>query len=585
MRVAVQLGPGERVRPRVDASLVTTVEQVEGVADADVVVRGFAQLVTSDGRAVEAAGMGAATLGANWIPNPALNPFHLVDGSAPATADEVVIDRGSARRAGLVVGDEVEAVTGNGTSHVRVVGIAAFGTTDSPAGTSMVLFTTDAAEELVGQPGRVDSIAIEAAPGVELETVAGRVRNAVPGGLEVLTGAEATAEAQDDAAKSVASFSQFLLAFGVIGLFVGSFIIYNTFSIVVAQRRRETALLRALGAGRRQVLGGVLLESAIIGTVAAAVGLGLGVATAEGLTVLMGAMGIDLPDAGLVVSGSTMMTAIVVGTVVSIASALLPARSAAKVAPLAAMRDVAVDRSHRQRRRVVLAVAVAAAAAGMITSGTAGDGGLGTTGLGAALLVAAVVVGGPFLVRPVVRVLGWPLARTKGVTGHLARTNALRNPATHLHHRGGVDDRRRAGGGRLGARVDDEGIDRLCDRDVVHRGLRGHHRRDERRHPRPRLDRHPAHRGRRGRRGARSPHGRGGRRLDGPARRRRSRGTRRRGRPRRGGRLAGRPRRRRHRRRRDGREGRRPRRRRHRHRHVRRYRRPRSGRPRRLRRR
>lgn len=415
-------------RPRVDAGLVAKIERIEGVADADVVVRGFAQLVTSDGRPVEAAGMGAATLGANWITNSALNPFRLAEGSPPSADDEVVIDRGTAKRAGLGVGDAARAVTATGTRSVNVVGVATFGTADSPGGTAMVLFAPATADRLLGLTGVADSISVEVQPGVDVDELASRIGSVLPDGVEVLTGSDVTAESQDQAADGLASLGQFLLAFGVIGLFVGSFMIYNTFSILVAQRRRETALLRALGASRRQVLGSVLAEAALIGITASFVGLGLGVATARGLISLFRGLNLDLPNAGLVVAGSTVWTAIIIGSTVSIAAALIPARAAASVAPVAAMREVDVDRSGRDRRRSLCALAFTGVAAAALTAGVAGDGGLAASGFGAALLVAAVVVGGPWLARPVVHGLGWPLHRAKGVTGHLARSNALRNP-------------------------------------------------------------------------------------------------------------------------------------------------------------
>jgi putative ABC transport system permease protein len=417
-------------RARLDASLADTIAAVDGVAVAEPSIQAYAQIVDKDGEPMGDPEMGAPTFGANWLADDDLNPFELASGRAPEAADEVVIDRGSAKAAGYAVGDRASVVTQTGEQPVTIVGVATFGGADSPGGASFALFTLDAAQTYLTAPGKVDAIKVVAEEGVSDTQVVERIAQVAPDRVEVLTGAEITAEDQQDVEEGLSFFNTFLLTFALIALFVGSFIIYNSFSILVAQRGKDMALLRAIGASRRQVLGSVLLEAVVVGLIASVAGLVAGIGVASGLKAMLDAMGIDIPAGSIVVTTSTVVVSMLAGLGVSVASAILPARRASRVAPVAAMRDVAVDSSGSSRRRAVIGTAVTGLGAASIAQGlfAGGDSAILAVGIGVALVFLGVAVLGPILARPISRVLGSPLPHVKGMSGTLARENAMRNP-------------------------------------------------------------------------------------------------------------------------------------------------------------
>jgi putative ABC transport system permease protein len=340
--------------PRVDAALVATITRVPGVHAAEGSVSGYAQLVDKHGEAVGNPNLGGGPVGTSWGQVDALNPFSLVTGRPPQADGEVVIDKASADTTGFAVGDSATVLVQTGPQRVQVVGIARFGTADSPAGSSMVLFTKPAAERLLGEPGKVDSIGVVAAEGVSQQELRDRIAKVTPPNLEVVTGKLLEQENQRAVKDLLNIANQFLLTFALIALFVGSFSIYNTFSILVAQRTRDLALLRAVGASRPQVLGSVLVEAAAVGLIAAALGLVAGIGVAAGLQALLTGFGLDIPAAGIVVTTRTVVASLLTGLLVSLGSAVLPARRASKVPPIAALRDLALDRSGRSRRRLVI---------------------------------------------------------------------------------------------------------------------------------------------------------------------------------------------------------------------------------------
>src|SRR3954471_5421375 len=255
-------------RARVDASLVNTIAAVPGVGAVEGGVQGYAQLVDKTGDAVGKGSNGPPTFGGNWNTVDALNPFELVAGRAPTAADEVVIDKGSADKTGYHVGDKATVLVAQGPQPVNIVGIAKFGDADSPGGASYVLFNGPTAQSLIATPTTFDSISVVAASGVSQQQVTDNVAKVLPSGVEALTGKAMIAETQDNLKEQLKFFNTFMLTFAVIALFVGSFIIYNTFSILVDQRGREMALMRAVGATRRQVLGSVLIEATVVGGIA-----------------------------------------------------------------------------------------------------------------------------------------------------------------------------------------------------------------------------------------------------------------------------------------------------------------------------
>ena len=420
---------GPERRPRIDDSIVTAVSRVDGVALArgDITKNGV-QIVGRDGKAIGNPGMGAPTLGGVWSDD-ALNPFTLAEGTAPVREDEVVIDRKSAKEGELAVGDRATILTPD-PLEVTIVGIARFGTIDSPGGASFVGMNEAAAQRWFAAPGQFDAVGVIGDAGVSQRELRDRIAAVLPDGHEVITGEELTEESTDSVAEGVGFFRGILLSFASIALFVGSFIIYNTFGIIVAQRTRELALLRAIGASRRQVMRSVLLEAAFVGVIASLLGLAVGVGVAGLLKALLDAAGFEIPAGGIVLTGATVVTSLVVGIVVALASAYLPARKASKVPPLAAMREVAYERTTASTARilsglVIVGLGVAALVVGLYV---ADDNELALVGAGAGLTFIGVTVLGPLLATPITRVLGAPLPRLRGMTGVLARENAMRNP-------------------------------------------------------------------------------------------------------------------------------------------------------------
>ena len=226
-------------RGRVDAALVDTVRRVDGVAAAEGDVGGYARLIGKDGTALGNPATGAPALGLSWTENKALNTFTIVEGAAPRRDDEVVIDRKSARDGSLTVGETTTVLVTGPPQRVRIAGIARFGNADSPGGATIVAFKRAVAQRLIGQPGKYDSVSVLAASGVSQTELARRLSGVLPPGTEALTGAQITAETQSEMAKGFSFFNTFMLIFAVIALLVGAFMIFNTFSITVAQRTRE----------------------------------------------------------------------------------------------------------------------------------------------------------------------------------------------------------------------------------------------------------------------------------------------------------------------------------------------------------
>ncbi|MCZ7528593.1 MAG: FtsX-like permease family protein [Acidimicrobiia bacterium] len=418
-------------RDRLDAGIVDRVADLEGVAAARGSIQGVTQLVQADGTTSPTEGFGI-TVGANWIDDERLNPFSLSSGRAPGAADEAVIDESTAGDQGWALGDRIQVLARAGSTELTIVGIATYGDLGGVPGSSLVATTDATAQTLFAEPGRYDRVLVAGTAGVTPADLIDRIGASVatPGsGLEVLTGTQDTADQRADLQDDLAFLDQFLMAFAYVALLVGTFIIYNTFSIVVAQRTKDVAMLRAVGARRAQVLRSVVLESVLVGAVSAAVGLAAGVGLSFGLRALLAGGGLELPDGPLVVSSATITTALGIGVVVSVLSAVVPAVRASRVRPIAALREVAVERSGPSVGRVAAGVLLAGAGAGAFATGLSASGqdGLPLIGLGATAAILGFFTLGPVLVGPVVRLLGVP-TRLLGVTGRYARENARRNP-------------------------------------------------------------------------------------------------------------------------------------------------------------
>ena len=423
-------GGGEQ-RPNIDASLVQPLSHVPGVAAAEGSAFGYTRLIGKDGKPLGHPANGAPTLGGNWSTNPRLNPFHLVAGHAPQAPDEVVIDKQSANDGHLAVGDTTTVLVSGPPQRVRIVGIAGFGTADSPAGASIVLFTTPVAQRLVAAPGKFSTINFVAAPGVSQQQLVSNLSRVLPSGTEALTGAALIKETQDNFQKALSIFSKFLLIFAVVAVLVGGFIILNTFAITVAQRTRENGLLRALGASRRQVLWWVIIEAVAVGVIAALIGLAAGVAVAAGLKALLSAFGLSLPAGSLVVNARTVVASLVIGIGVTLIAAISPARKAAKVPPVAAMQEATVGSTgYGSKQRLIVGLAILALGVAALFTGLFGhvSSAFLIVGLGVLLVFLGVSVLGRTIALPLSRTIGAPLPRLKGVTGTLARENTMRNP-------------------------------------------------------------------------------------------------------------------------------------------------------------
>jgi putative ABC transport system permease protein len=418
-------------RATINARLATEVRKVPGVTDVALGVEGYAQLVSKSGKPIGNPAQGAPTLGEAWTNGAQLSVAHLLPGgTAPTTSTEVAIDKHSADVGGFHVGDRVLVLTKDAPTWYTISGIVKWGQVDSPLGASLTFFDPTTASQVLAKPGQVDQIAVAAAPGISQDQMAARLRATLPSPrLEVVTGKQITQEGQSNVRKALSFFNTFLLAFAIIALFVGSFQIFNTFSIVINQRARELGLLRAIGTSQRQVMRGVLGESLAVGLFASLAGLGAGLGLALLLRMALGALGIDIPATGLVVTSRTVLVSLIVGCAVTVVAAFVPARRAARVPPLAAMREVAIEPRTTSARVVVAGAGFVAIGLLLLSGGlwTHIGNRLAEVGLGAACTFIGIATLGPLFVRTVVRLLGRPL-QARGVTGTLARENAARNP-------------------------------------------------------------------------------------------------------------------------------------------------------------
>ncbi|MCW2605698.1 MAG: hypothetical protein JWO60_391 [Frankiales bacterium] len=413
-------GDGGTSRTPVPASLLSALARVDGVAAVTGDVSGYAQVVKKSGKAYTTQG---PALGQNWDPEPATSPYTLRTGAGPVRPQDVALDAGTAGKTGFGVGDQVRLLLPVGQRTFTVTGVFGFGDSDNIGGASIAAFAPDTARRLLAKPGELQAVRIAAATGVTPEVLLPRVRAVLPDDVEALTGQAAAEQSADEIKGFFGFFQTFLLVFAGVALFVGAFLIFNTFTILVAQRQRELALLRALGASRRQVTVSVLVEAVLVGLVASVLGLVSGIGVARGLQALISSFGGELPTGPLLVQSRTVVVSLVTGLLVTVLAALLPARRAAAVPPVAAMRDATTPERSLRRGTVVGAVLLVA---GAVLLGVGLQGEIALVGAGALVSFLGVAGLSPQLARPVARLLGAPLVR--GVPGRLGRLNAMRNP-------------------------------------------------------------------------------------------------------------------------------------------------------------
>ncbi|MFI9050109.1 ABC transporter permease [Streptomyces sp. NPDC053427] len=434
--VDVALAPkhGERATgrpgaaPGLDRKLLDTVARVPGAASATGTVSGFTAIADKKG---ELLGDGFSTRGGNYFPGKDGKDarYPLRDGTAPKGPHEFALDAHTADKAGYKVGDTVRISVDGPVTEQKLTGIYTTDDGTVAAGGSLALFDTATAQKLFATPGAFSEIDVKAAPGTSQTALKAAIDKVLPeDGVETTTGKKLADDQAETIAHSMDGMKTGLLAFAGIALFVGIFIIANTFTMLVAQRTKELALMRAVGAGRRQVTRSVLIEAFLVGAVAAVAGLAAGTGIGAGLRALMSTMGATVPDGPLVISPTTVLASLAVGIVITVLAAWLPGRRAAKIPPVAAMNSVhapATTKSLVVRNTLGAVLAGAGAAAVLVATGM--DDGRAMMGGGAVLLLIGAFVLTPLLSRPLIA-LAAPVLRAFGISGKLARQNALRNP-------------------------------------------------------------------------------------------------------------------------------------------------------------
>jgi putative ABC transport system permease protein len=414
-------------RAPIDAAVLTDISKVDGVRAAEGSVSGYALLTDNDGRAILTSG-GAPTMGYNMPADEGLRgDVDLLSGSAPDAPGEVAIDATSAVDNDIAIGSTIKVLFQGPTQEFTVVGTVGFGGEKNLGGTTSAYFETETAQTVLGMPGFFDSIGVSAEDGVSQTELTKRLSAVVPEGTEAVTGKTVAQENSDAVQKDLKFVGILFMIFAGVALFVGSFIIWNTFTMIVTQRSREIALLRAIGATRRQVMRSLLLEAVLLGVAASAIGVGLGMGVAKGLTMLMDAVGFSLPSTSLQLEPRTVLVSLLVGTFVTVVAALVPARRATKVLPVEALREATPGAEKPSNRRAFIGLAVMGVGGAAILSALYGGADMKLFGFGLVAVLVGVMVALPLAVRPLAAVIATPL-KLRGLPGELAKQNALRNP-------------------------------------------------------------------------------------------------------------------------------------------------------------
>ncbi len=335
--------------------------EVDGVAAAEATVDGIAQVIGTDGEPL--GGQGPPTLATSWVANEQLSSLRIKEGNgrAPEGPGEVVLDVGTAESAGFAVGDEIGIVFNGPVETYRLVGLASFGDEDNLAGATLAVFDIRESQRALDLEGRISSIAVAAAPDVTADELVARIDPVLPDMAMAITVADANAEQSEEISQALGFLTIGLLAFAAIAVFVGAFIISNTFRIIIAQRTRELALLRAIGATGSQVTRMVVVEALIIALVSSAIGVIIGIGLAVMLQVFLRSIGFGLPEGPLTVLPRTIIVGMLVGVIVTVVSSILPARKAARIPPVAAMSEVLSTPTRKSlRTRAIWGLAILA---------------------------------------------------------------------------------------------------------------------------------------------------------------------------------------------------------------------------------
>jgi putative ABC transport system permease protein len=431
VQAASPFGDGSSASRMPERSL-SEVRRVGGVGRAEGFVKGYAQYVGRDGESI--GGGGPPTIGVSWVRHGPMRLAHDGVSHAPRGPTQVAMDVGTARAHGFTVGDRVRILLSGPAREFRIVGLFGFGSRDDFGAVTFAAFDLATAQTAFDAPRALDAVYVQGAPGVPIAHLQTRLQTALGSGYDVLTASEAALQVGKPVRQFLGFFTDALLGFAAIGVVVGAFIIFNTFTILVAQRTSELGLLRALGATGGQVVWSVVLEALVLGAVASVVGLAVGIALGVGLLGLLRELGFDLPPTSTVLLGRTIVVSLVVGVGVTVLAALLPAVRAARVPPVAAINDVVARSRGSFRRRVagggalvvvgiallVYGLARAEHTAGLIAQAQ-------VVALGAFALLVGVVLLLPTFARRAVQIIGRPLVGF-GPAGVLARANAMRNP-------------------------------------------------------------------------------------------------------------------------------------------------------------
>jgi putative ABC transport system permease protein len=414
-------------RAPISADVLDDVAQVEGVDAVEGAVSGYALLTDNDGQAIIPSG-GAPTMGYSMPADERLRgDVALLSGSAPDAPTEVAIDATSADENDVELGSTIKVLFQGPTQEFTVVGTVGFGGEKDLGGTTSAYFDTATAQRVVGEAGYFDTIDVSAADGVSQAELTERIAAVLPQGAEAVTGATVSKENADAVKADLKMVTVMFMIFAGIALFVGAFIIWNTFTMIVTQRSREIALLRAIGATRRQVLRGLLVEAVVLGVAASAAGLGLGLLVAKGLKTLMDAVGFSLPSTSLQLEPRTVVASMLVGVLVTVVAALVPARRATRVLPIEALRESTPGAERPSLRRAAVGLTLLGAGTAGILLALYGGADMKLFGLGLVAALVGVIVSLPLAVRPLAALIAAPM-RLRGMPGELAKQNAMRNP-------------------------------------------------------------------------------------------------------------------------------------------------------------
>ena len=416
--------------PAFSEALLRRVDRVPGVAKAEGGIFSLVRITDAKGKPYSG---GFALQFASSVSTEPFDTLTYVEGVAPFSSSYVAIDEATASRYDIALGDTIGISADGPLGLYRVVGINKLGDT-STGGSATVTMTLRESQRITGKERKLDQISVAADAGVTPAELQRRVARVIPPTVQAETGAQNAQRLTDDVSSDLGFLKVALLVFAGIALVVGGFQIFNTFSITVAQRVREFGLLRTLGASRPQVLSAVLIEALIIGAVGSVAGLFAGIGIAGGLNALFKSFGIDLPNTGLVLETRTIVVSLVLGIGITLASSLAPALRATRISPMAALLEAALPESRRRGR--VLAVFAGLLGVGglaMLLIGLFGDiessgSAAGLMGAGSAAILFSASLYSPRLVKPLASVAGWPLERLRGLTGRLARENAMRKP-------------------------------------------------------------------------------------------------------------------------------------------------------------